>query len=153
MSIRRVVLDTNVIVSALRSRRGASYALLLALADAQFEIALSVPVVIEYEAVAKRSVMRKFVSAEVVDDVLDYLCTVAIHQQVFFLWRPYLSDPKDDAILELAVASGASSIITHNQKHFQDIHRFGVTPLRPSEFLQVLRPQSHTSRKRHHERG
>jgi predicted nucleic acid-binding protein len=78
-------------------------------------------------------------SNRAVEDVLDGLCDRAEHQQVYFLWRPQLSDPKDDHILELAVASGGVTIVTHNVRDFEAAHTFGIRVVRPSEIIGELR--------------
>jgi hypothetical protein len=69
-----------------------------------FEIALSVPLVLEYEDALLRAELTRL-GRDAVDDVLDYFCKVAHLQQIFYLWRPFLPDPKDDMVLELAVAA------------------------------------------------
>jgi len=135
----RAVLDTNALVSALRSTQGASYAILQSLADHAFELCVSVPLMLEYEDVAKRPTIRRRVSAAAVDDILDFLCGVAIQQPVFFLWRPHLPDPKDDAVLELAVAAQAKYIVTYNTKHFVGTEQFGIQVIPPPRFLLHIR--------------
>jgi putative PIN family toxin of toxin-antitoxin system len=129
-----VVLDTSVLVAAWRSSAGASFALLEELRDETFTIALSVPLVIEYESVLLRHTKpprrRQDVTA-----LLDYLCLVGTQQQVFFLWRPLLRDPNDDMVAEVAVASQAHAIVTHNLKDFEAMSRFGVHVLSPGDFL------------------
>ena len=100
----QVVLDTNVFLSTLRSRRGAAFRLLsLVGLGRRFEVNVSVPLVLEYEEVAKRQLRTVELSSEEVDDIIDYICSVANRRRIFFLWRPYLRDPKDDMVLELAV--------------------------------------------------
>lgn len=131
----RIVIDTNVLVSALRSRRGASFALLRLLGDGRFEISVSVPLVIEYEKAAKKTVKRGGLSARDIDDILDFICTVARHRKIHYLWRPFLRDPKDDMVLELAVAGGSDFIITYNAKDFAGVGKFGIGVLGPKEFL------------------
>ncbi len=135
---RRVVIDTCVFASALRSRRGASHRVFMLLGRADFEIALSVPLVIEYEDVAKRMTSVTGLPDEDVDDILDYLCSVAHLQEIHFLWRPVLNDPRDDHVLELAVESGCKRVVTHNVKDFAGAERFGVTPVTPGEFLRSI---------------
>jgi putative PIN family toxin of toxin-antitoxin system len=133
-----VVLDTNVLVAAIRSRRGASFRLLTdELGSAAFEIAVSVPLVLEYEDAMLRR--RGPLGTNDVRDVIDYVCSVARHQNIFFLWRPLLRDPKDDMVAEVAVASGAEAIVTHNRRDFMGVERFGVTVLSPGEFLKQVR--------------
>src|SRR5436189_394416 len=100
MAVRQIVLDTNVIVSALRSRRGASHRLLLLLDQEEFEINLSVPLILEYESAAMRLVDTTALTRRDIEDVLDYLCHVANLREIFFLWRPVLKDPSDDMVLE-----------------------------------------------------
>jgi predicted nucleic acid-binding protein len=69
---------------------------------------------------------------------LDYLCQTGIHQQVHFLWRPFLKDPSDDMVLELAVAAGADRIVTFNQADFKGTEKFGVRAVKPQEILKLL---------------
>jgi len=133
-----VVLDTNVLVAALRSRRGASHRLLRLVGDPSWRINLSVPLLLEYEDVLKRPDMGHLLSPEQVDDVLDFLCASASLREIFYLWRPMLSDPKDDFVLELAVESGCEYIVTFNMKDFAGAENFGVTAIKPQEFLRVL---------------
>ena len=128
-----IVLDTNVLISALRSRRGASFRLLSLVGTGRFDIALSVPLVLEYEGVADLAV-----SAGDLSDILDYLCAVAIHRPVFFLWRPTLPDPKDDMVLELAVDADAPIIVTFNTRDFVGSERFGIRVVTPREYLQEI---------------
>jgi putative PIN family toxin of toxin-antitoxin system len=132
-----VVLDTCVLVAAWRSRSGASFELLRLLREGEFEIAVSVPLVVEYES----ALLRHLSGAQTEEDVtavVDYLCLVARKQEVFFLWRPLLRDPNDDMVAELAVASGANIIVTHNLSDFAGVDRLGVRVLAPSEFLRHL---------------
>jgi putative PIN family toxin of toxin-antitoxin system len=137
MAIPRVVLDTNVVVAGLRSRHGAAFRLLSEVGKASFEIALSVPLVLEYEDTLLRPGLTNLGQADV-DAVLDYFCKVAHLQQIFYLWRPFLSDPKDDMLLELAVAARCRSIITYNVRDFVGAETFGVSVLEPGPFLSGL---------------
>lgn len=132
-----VVLDTNVLVSALRSRRGTSFALLSLVGSGKFEIALSVPLVLEYEDACARA--RSGVPRTVLDPVLDYLCSVALHQPIFFLWRPFLPDPKDDMVAEVAFAASARFVVTHNVRDFRPLAQLGVQPISPASFLRRIR--------------
>ncbi len=134
----QIVLDTNVLVSALRSTRGVSYQLFLLLGGADFEINLSVPLVLEYEDVAKRIAPEFGLTDDDIDDMLDYLCAVGNKHAIHFLWRPVLRDSKDDHVLELAVEAGAHMIVTHNLKGFVAAEQFGIRALSPGEFLRDL---------------
>ncbi len=133
----RVVLDTNVLVAALRSDQGASFRLLsLVGVTDKFQICLSVPLVLEYEDVLGRDGMIP--GAGDVEDIIDYLCSVASPHGVFFLWRPALRDPKDEMVLELAVAGGCDAIVTFNRRDFAGAERFGIQIVSPSEFLHQI---------------
>ena len=139
MPARLVALDTNVVVAGLRSRRGASFRLLSLVGKATaFEIALSVPLVLEYEAVLKRQSKQIGHSHAEIDGVLDYLCGVASLHEVFYLWRPTLRDPKDDMVLELAVGAGCESIITFNARDFEAASTFAVRIEGPRSFLKRI---------------
>ena len=107
----QVVLDTNVIISALRSQQGASYKLLMLVGRADFEINLSVPLLLEYEDVTKRLLDQIPLTETDVNDILDYLCRMANQRELFYLWRPFLKAPKDDMVLELAVSGQCQAII------------------------------------------
>lgn len=138
MSRIQVVIDTNVFVSALRSRRGASYRLLMLTGHQDFEINLSVPLVLEYEAVAKRLIGELSLSENEINDILDYLCAAANRWKIFYLWRPFLKDPKDDMVLELAVTARCEAIVTYNQQDFQGVEQFGLRVMTPKELLAEL---------------
>ena len=132
----KIVIDTNVIVAGLRSRDGASFKLLSLIDSGLFSVGITVPLMFEYEDVVKREHLGiAFQSAE---DVLDYICFVASHHAVHFMWRPYLRDPKDDLVLEAAVAAEATHIVTFNTKDFEGIGRFGIQALWPADFLMQL---------------
>lgn len=132
--LRRIVIDTNVLVAALRSNRGWSYALLSAVGDGSFEHAVTVPLMMEYESVLLRPGMVPL-PATAVQDVIDYLCATAIQQTIHFLWRPRLPDPKDDMVLEAAVNASCDAIVTHNLRHFGSAPGLGVQVLSPTRFM------------------
>jgi predicted nucleic acid-binding protein len=73
-----------------------------------------------------------------VDGFLDYLLSVATRRNIFFTWRPHLSDPDDEMVLDLAVASGAPYIVTFNVKDFRRGRTLGRNPVTPGEFLRIL---------------
>lgn len=91
--------------------------------------------VLEYEEVAKRQRGETGLLDEDVDDILDYLCLASNRHEIFFLWRPYLRDPEDDMLLELAVDAQCDTIVTFNVRDFRGVHQFGLRALRPQEFL------------------
>jgi putative PIN family toxin of toxin-antitoxin system len=134
----QIVLDTNVLVTALRSRRGASFKLLSLTGDARFQLNISVPLILEYEAAAKRLTQTGALTDADIDAIIDYLCQAGNRRQIFFLWRPCLKDPQDDLLLELAVEAKCDFIVTYNKRDFVEAARFGVKLLTPKEFLQLL---------------
>ena len=138
MELPQIVIDTNILVSAIRSNQGASFKLLSLIGKSKFEFHVSVPLVIEYEDALKRQVKNSPLTNQDIDDLLDYLCKVAKQQSIFFLWRPQLKDPKDDLVLELAVNSGSQFIVTYNIKDFEQSEKFGVKAIKPHEFLKMI---------------
>ena len=138
MKVYQVVLATNVIIAALKSRKGASCKLLSLIDSSLFKINLSVSLLLEYEDVLKRKTIEIPLNNEDIDNILDYLCKIANKREIFYLWRPFLKDPKDDFVLELAVESQSDFIITYNLKDFKEIEKFGLKAITPREFLKLI---------------
>jgi putative PIN family toxin of toxin-antitoxin system len=138
----QVVIDTNVLVAAARSRRGASYALLQTLRGEKWQMNLSPALLLEYEAKLKIEAMRQNRPPAVVERFLNLLLALSNQRQVFFLLRPFLRDAKDDFIIELAVASRAEFIVTHNIRDFAGAAEYGIGVLRPNEFLALVKQMS-----------
>ncbi|MCI0444283.1 putative toxin-antitoxin system toxin component, PIN family [bacterium] len=135
--IPRIVIDTNVFLSALKSSKGASFQLLFLIGEGRFETSVSVPLVLEYEHAALKSADLK-ISAQEIDDIIDYICKVSHRHKVFYLWRPFLKDPNDDFVLELAVGSQSDFIITFNKVDFRGVEKFGIRVATPKEFLAMI---------------
>lgn len=132
----RVVLDTNVLVAASRSRRGASYRLIQLIPDSRFQICLSLPLYLEYlDVLTRPEHLLPGLSEQQVFGAIRYLVAQAHLQEIYFYWRPFLPDGKDDMVLELAVAAQARRIITFNLKHFRGIESFGMSAVNPRDFL------------------
>jgi putative PIN family toxin of toxin-antitoxin system len=136
--MRQIVIDTNVFVSALRSRQGASHRLLLLIGRGAFEVNISVPLIVEYEDAAKRMAREVGLAHADIDDILDYICAIAYRRRIHFLWRPFLKDPQDDHVLELAVESGSDYIVTHNVRDFVGVEQCGVRVVTPQQFLRQI---------------
>jgi predicted nucleic acid-binding protein len=138
----RVILDTNVLVAASRSSRGASYAIVSTLPSPTFEIALTIPLYMEYQdALTRPETMGSQYTVDEAIQFTRYLCSIAHKQTIYFLWRPWLKDPKDDMVLEAAVASQSKFIVTHNLKDFvrKGIEEhFNVCPISPKQFLKFI---------------
>ena len=140
--MRRVVLDSSVLVAGFRSRRGASFRLLELLRAERFEIAMSVPLALEYEVVLVRHARELNLKRADAEGLVDYLCHAAHRQEIHFLWRPALTDPRDEFILELAVAAGCDAIVTHNARDFAGASSFRPRVLAPAKFLAQLEGRS-----------
>jgi len=130
-----VVLDTNVLVSAIRSRRGASFRVVSLIGGGHFDIAISVPLVLEYEDALLRAQPVTSLDEADVRSLLDYVCSVAKRQTIFYLWRPLARDPKDDMVAELAIAAGAYAIVTHNLRDFAPVADLGQRVITPHQLL------------------
>ncbi len=137
-TLQRIVLDTNVLYAGLYSASGKSHQLLRAIADGRLRIALSTPLLFEYEDVLKRNQTVLNLSDTEVDQVLDNLCALADFQEIYFLWRPCLPDANDDMVLELAVAAQVSRIVSFNAKDFGPASRFGIDVVTPKFLLEEL---------------
>ena len=137
-----VALDTNVLVSSLRSMRGASYRLVSLLGDARWQPAVSIALVLEYEAAGKETCASIGIPESVAEDVVDMICATSRQSTVHFRWRPALPDPKDEFILDLAVAGRCDFIVTHNKRDFEGAERFGIRVATPREFLAIIEERS-----------
>jgi len=135
--IMNIVIDTNVLISALKSKQGASYRLLIALPSGSFVPNVSVPLFLEYESVAKRKGLLSNLSAVQIDMVLDYLLSKSRIRKIFYLWRPCLKDPKDDLVLEVAVESKSKYIVTFKIKDFKGCNQYGIKAVTPQEFIKI----------------
>lgn len=136
----KFVIDTNVIFSALYSKNGASHRLLCWLFQQEQQInVVSIPLVIEYEDVLLRPENLQKYSHFIKEDIglfIDDICAISWKQEIYYLWRPFLSDPKDDMVLETAFNGGVDYIITHNIRDFKNVSEtFAISPITPNEFF------------------
>ena len=139
------MLDTDVIVAAMRSSQGASRQLLHGALDRRFELLLSVPLILEYEAVLTRPKHLDAcgLNSGEIERVLDDLAAVAKPVRLAYRWRPKLPDPNDDMVLETAVNGNADAIVTFNQRDFIETSRsFYCAVILPREAVQRLRRSS-----------
>jgi predicted nucleic acid-binding protein len=100
---------------------------------------MSVALLFEYEDVLKRHSMKLSLTDAEIDALLNVFCALCSLHKIHYLWRPFLSDPKDDHVLELAVASGVKSITTFNRKDFKGVEDFGVEILTPKRLLEEIK--------------
>lgn len=134
----RLVLDTNVVVAALRSPSGASAALLEQALDRRFTLLLSVPLVLEWEGTCSDPAQRivSGLSEPEVGTIMSALCAVGEPVHAWFLWRPQLRDPADEMVLEAAVNGSADALVTFNRRDFGNVPgTFGIEVLSPRQTL------------------
>ncbi|MEZ4698478.1 MAG: PIN domain-containing protein [Rhodothermales bacterium] len=121
------------------SNRGGSFAILSLIDSGSFEVSVSVPLVLEYEYAMVRAGAQVKVSKRTVLEIIDYICSIGRKAEIYDLWRPFLSDPNDDMILEVAVADGCDAIVTHNVRDFTGAETFGIDVLTTKDFLKLIR--------------
>jgi len=138
-----VVIDTDVFLSSLFSKQGASHKLVTWITE-QYQNssiqynAISNTLVTEFSAVftRERNLKRAKTTKENVEVFIDGICLISSHQKINFLWRPFLKDKDDDMVLEVAFNSRAKYIVTHNKKDFEGVEEnFDIKILTPKEFL------------------
>jgi putative PIN family toxin of toxin-antitoxin system len=141
----RIVIDTNVFLSALRSQQGASYKLFLQIGENRFVVCISVPLLLEYESTAQKVQWPGKPSMRTIDDILDYVCLIGEAVKPPYLWRPMAKDPKDEMLVELAVAGGCDRIITFNKRDLVDVLKIGIILQTPKEFLDEMEEHNERS--------
>lgn len=141
MNPYRIVLDTNVMVAGLRSRRGASFQILSLIPDERFAMLVSIPLFAEYEAVLRRPEQRQVhgLSDADLDVLLAVWARYAKPVELRYLWRPQLRDPADEMVLETAINGQADALITLNTRDFQPaIERFALSLWSPGELFRRI---------------
>jgi len=141
--LMRVVFDTSVLVAAMRSQQGASYALVKSIPAPQFQLCLSVGLYTEWQDVLTRP--EHLVPGRTPENALAFMRYLASHahlQEIHFLWRPFLVDPDDDLVLELAFAANCRHIVTHNVRDFDGSEQLGITAVTPREFMKMIMPNT-----------
>jgi putative PIN family toxin of toxin-antitoxin system len=138
----KLVLDTDVIVAGLRSPSGASAELLRLARHREVSLAVSVPLLLEYEAVSTRPehLMASGLLESEVQAVIDVLVSVAEWVRIDYRWRPQTRDPADEMVLEAAINAQADAIVTFNRRDFGKAPaRFAIGCWLPAETLEKLR--------------
>lgn len=138
----RAVLDTNVVVAAIRSERGASRALLVGALEGRYRILMSVPLILEYESVLTRDehLEASGLQSDDIGAILDAMAAIAEPIRLAYLWRPILADAQDDMVLETAVNGRADALVTLNDRHFRRAAAsFAIDIVTPAEALGRVR--------------
>lgn len=132
--MENIVIDTNVLLSAIFSNKGASYKLLSMIDSNEFTVNISNPLIYEYEEILK---LKSSMDFKHLDAIIGYICLIGKKNKIFYLWRPKLKDIDDDFLLELTVKSN-SIIVTLNGKDFKKADEFNIKVMTPKEFLQHI---------------
>jgi len=135
-----VVFDTNVVISALKSAKGASFRLIQLLRAGEIRSAVTAPLVFEYADVASRPGLLPHLTPSEISRFLDWFVSVSSQHKVYFLWRPLLRDPQDDMVLEAACAATADCVVTHNISDFDRASSIGICAVTPFQLLAIISP-------------
>jgi putative PIN family toxin of toxin-antitoxin system len=141
--VRRIVLDTSVVVAGLRSRLGAANALLRLVANRRLRLLATPPLFLEYEEVLKRPEQRLThgLTLDEVDELLAELAALIEPVEIHFQWRPQARDSSDEMVLEAAINGQADALVTYNVAHFAAAaERFKIAVVRPADVLRRVKP-------------
>ena len=141
-TVRRVVLDTSIIVAALRTRRGAANGVLQLVAKRRLVALATPPLFLEYEDVLKRpeQQLAHGLTIEEVDRFLGELAALLEPVEIHFQWRPQSKDPSDEMVLEAAINGGADALVTYNVADFRSAgERFGIPIVLPADVLRKVK--------------
>ena len=137
----RIVVDTDVIVASVRSRRGASRRVVALAVKGLLDQIVTVSIMLEYESVLKRPEHLRVarLTAYDVDKLLDNIADSATLVTPYFSWRPQLRDPADEHVLDAAVNGRADVIVTFNKRHFANaVGQFGIEVVTPGNLLEMI---------------
>jgi len=140
--LRRVVLDTSVVVAGLRSRAGAGNAVLRLAAERRLVLLATPPLFLEYEEVLRRPEHRLVhgLADTEIEEFLAELAALVEPVEVHFQWRPQVRDPSDEMVLEAAINGQADALVTYNVTHFASAgDRFGIAVIRPADLLKKVK--------------
>jgi putative PIN family toxin of toxin-antitoxin system len=132
-------MDTNVLLSAFRSRLGASFEIFRRLRLGEWTAVVSNHLLYEYEEILKRDASKLNLSLQDVDELLNAICARAEQFLLSNEWQPILPDPDDEPLVQLAIESNAMRIITHNVRDLKPGERLGIELLNPRHFLAKLK--------------
>src|SRR6202162_3520713 len=140
--MRRLVLDTSVVVAGLRTQLGAGNAVLRLVAKRRLVALATPPLFLEYEGVLKRPAHRLAhgLAPEAIEDFRAELAALIEPVEVHFQWRPQSRDPNDEMVLEAAINGQADRLVTYNIKDFAEAgERFRISVLRPGDLLKKVK--------------
>ncbi len=137
MKTFQIVMDTNVLVSGVRSKKGASYQLISNLNDSSWQLNISVALILEYEEVLTRMMDELSIVTKDIDNLIDGICAISNKHSISYMWRPIANDADDDFLVDLAINAQADYIISYNKKDIQPVQKFGIEVVSPKEFLQI----------------
>lgn len=140
--MRRVVLDTSVIVAALPTRHGVANYVLRLVASRRLLLLATPPLFLEYEDALKRPEQRLAhgLTIEAIDEFLAEMAALVDPVEVHFQWRPQVRDPCDEMVLEAAINGQADVLVTYNLKHFTLAGgRFRIPILPPADLLRKVK--------------
>jgi putative PIN family toxin of toxin-antitoxin system len=131
----RLIIDTNVLVAALRNRNGPSFTLIQSVRRGNVAMYCSPALFLEYEDVLKRPVQlaASGLTPLDVDAILNELAHLIVPVTTHYQWRPQLRDPADEMVLEAAVNGQVNAIVTYNLRDFSPALRFGIPVLNPEQ--------------------
>lgn len=139
-ALPRIVMDTNVLYSAIRSSAGASFKALLEIRNEKVKLLINQTILLEYEEILKRYAQVLNLSFTDIDTILDALCNLAeLHASTQY-WVPKLGDPDDETFAQLAFEAHANYLLTHNIRHFRPAADLGLNVLAPKQFLGIIKP-------------
>ncbi len=140
MDAPKVVIDTCVIESAIRSRLGASFQILEAISEQKFRFGVSVALALEYEYRLRR-LSGVFISKPQTEAILDAILHFAEPTPIYYSIRPNLRDENDNHVYECCINFGATKLITHNAKDFlnADLMPYSTVIVSPGTFIKELR--------------
>ena len=141
-----ITLDTNVLLASLLSRNGSSHRILNLIVEERIKIALSTPLILEYDEVLKRKDILKKVklTENQIEDIIDLLVILSGKYHIYYRLRPNLLDENDNMIVECAFVSGSQYLVTSNVKDFTrgELQIYPFTVITPGNFYYLWR-QNH----------
>ena len=134
----RVVLDTNILLSALINRHGIPAQLIVAWRERRYDLLTSTEQLLELGGVARRPVLRARIIPSTVGRLIRDLRKLAeVLTRLPEVERS--ADPADNFLLAMAEAGAADYLVSGDRRGVLDLSTHGVTQIiKAREFLTVL---------------